>query len=302
MGWRSKLTYQEVAATGIVRSLPVLAYYGDLDSATAVLTENPLLADDPEAFAVAAENGHEMIVRLMLRHQPRLAERVAIMARTWELTEFLFQNGMNSNLPGWLGVTPLHRFAERGDVEKAAIFLDHGADLDARDDEFCTTPLGYAARTGKLRMVEFLLRRGAKVKLSDGPAWATPIALATYRGFDEIVRVLNAFETTGTLPVYSVQSMESLANDFVVACESGEAGAIQRIIDHFYIRRPMSWDRPQESVRISGLRRFVHDRLPRKPQKDSDTLELSGAQLLVARSYGFDSWRELLVTLCLHGS
>src|SRR5262245_28630947 len=275
MGWRSKLTYQEVVATGIVRSLPVLAYYGDLDSATAVLTENPSLADDPEAFAAAAENGHEMIVRLMLRHQPRLAERVAIVARTRELTEFLFQNGMNPNLAGWLGVTPLQRFAQQGDVEKAAIFLDHGANLHARDDEFCTTPLGHAARTGKLRMVEFLLRRGAKVKLSDDLVWATPIALAAYRGFGEIVRVLNDYETTGALPVYSVQSMESLANDFVVACASGEVRAFQRIIDHFYIRRPMAWDHPEASVRISRLRRFVRDRLPRKPQNESNTFELS---------------------------
>ena len=109
----------------------------------------------------------------------------------------LFQSGMNPNLREWLGVTPLHRFARQGDVDKAAIFLDHGASLDARDEEFCTTPLGYAAAWGKLRMVEFLLQRGARLTLPDEPVWATPLALATARGHDDIVRVLRAHELEG---------------------------------------------------------------------------------------------------------
>src|SRR5687768_910807 len=192
MGWRSTLSYQQVAATGIARSLVVLACYGDLDTARAVLADDPALADDPEALAAAATRGHEAIVRLMLQHRPRLAERVAVVGRSRELTELLFQSGMNPNLTGWLGVTPLHRFARHGEVEKAGIFLDHGANIDARDEELCTTPLGYAAAAGQRRMVEFLLQRGARLTLPGDPAWATPIALATYRGHDAIVRVLEA--------------------------------------------------------------------------------------------------------------
>jgi hypothetical protein len=192
VGWRSALTYEQVAATGIARSLEVLAYYGDLAAATAVVTANPSLADDPGALAAAAQHGHEAIVRLLLRHQPRLAERVAVAASTRELTELLFRHGMNPNLARWLGVTPLHGFARQGEEEKAAIFLDHGANLHARDEEFCTTPLGYAAHAGKRKMVEFLLRRGAKPSLPDDLAWATPIALAAHRGHHQIVRLLKA--------------------------------------------------------------------------------------------------------------
>ena len=100
---------------------------------------------------------------------------------------------MNPNLAGWLGVTALHRFAREGDVAAAEVFLDHGANLHARDEEFCATPLGYAAAAGKRRMVEFLLERGAKVSLPDDPAWATPIALATYRGHKAIAQLLAAW-------------------------------------------------------------------------------------------------------------
>jgi ankyrin repeat protein len=192
MGWRSRLTYRKIVATGIVRSLVVLAHYGDLEGATGLLAADPSRADDPEALAAAAERGHESIVRLLLQHRPSVVERVAVAAKTRALTELLFQNGMNPNLRAWLGVTPLHRFARQGEVDNAAIFLDHGADIHARDEEFCTTPLGYAALAGKLRMAEFLLHRGAGPTLPDGPAWAAPSALAAFRGHDEIACLLRA--------------------------------------------------------------------------------------------------------------
>ena len=195
MGWRSRLTYRQVAATGITRSLVVLAHYGDLDGVTALLASTPSLADNPEALANAAENGHDAIVRLLLQHQPRLATHVALVAKTPALTDFLFESGMNPNLRGWLGITPLHRFAREGAIDRAAVFLDHGADLRLRDEEFCTTPLGYAALNGRLAMVEFLLRRGATVRLPDDPAWATPLALALHRGHDEVACLLRAHDT-----------------------------------------------------------------------------------------------------------
>ena len=192
MGWPSRLSYQQVAATGIARSLVVLVSYGDIETATAVLAADPSLAEDPDALAAAARAGHERLVRLILQHRPRVAERIAVAAKSRALTELLFERGMNPNLAGWLGVTALHRFAREGDIASAAVFLDRGANLHARDEEFCTTPLGYAAAAGQRRMVEFLLERGAKVTLPDDLAWATPSALANYRGHRAIARLLKA--------------------------------------------------------------------------------------------------------------
>jgi len=194
VGWPSRLSYRQVAATGIARSLVVLASYGDVEAAKAALAKDSSLADDPDALAAAARAGHEPIVRLILQHRPRVVERVAVAAKSRALTELLFQSGMNPNLPGWLAVTALHRFAREDNVDGAAVFLDHGANLHARDEEFCTTPLGYAAAAGKRRMVEFLLERGARISLPDDLAWATPIALATYRGRGAIVRLLEAHD------------------------------------------------------------------------------------------------------------
>ena len=114
----------------------------------------------------------------MLRYQPSLPERIAVGAKTRELNELLFKHGMNPSGPDWLGVTPLHHFAKKGDVEKAAVFIDHGADLHARDDDICSTPLGWAAKFGKMNMVELLLtsRRQAE------PARRSPLGHAAGMG------------------------------------------------------------------------------------------------------------------------
>jgi ankyrin repeat protein len=180
---------------GAARKVHLLAYYNDLKTAAAVFAVNPALANDPEALANAAAEGHEGFVRLLLRYHPDLPRRVAfpgwaVGAKTRGLNELLFQHGMNPSTPDWLGITPLHEFARKGDVEKAAIFLEHGADLHARDEDICSTPLGWAAKFRQKRMVEFLVQRGAKPNLADDPPWATPLAWANRRGHTEIAEWL----------------------------------------------------------------------------------------------------------------
>ena len=97
---------------------------------------------------------------------------------------------MNPNQPDWLGITRLHEFARKGDVENATLFLDHGADLHARDEDLCSTPLAWAAKFGQPAMVEMLLSRGAQPNLPDDPPWATPLAWAMRRGHGEVVSLL----------------------------------------------------------------------------------------------------------------
>jgi len=188
-----------LCSNGAAREVHLLAYHGDVQTAAAVFAANPALADDPEALENAAGEGQESFVRLMLRYQPDLPRRVAVGVRsqgpdasikTRELAELLFQHGMDPSHPDWLHVTSLHRFAQRGDLENAMIFLDHGADIHARDEDICSTPLGWAAKFGRIAMVELLLNRGASPNLPDDPPWATPLAWATKRGHNEIVDLL----------------------------------------------------------------------------------------------------------------
>ncbi len=138
----------------------------------------------------------------MLRYQPDLATRIAVGVKsqgpsepikTRALTDLLFEQGMNARYQNWLGITPLHTYAKRNDIENATIFLEHGADINAVDDEFYSTPLGYAARYGKQQMVNFLLKQGADPNLPHQPAWARPLAWATKRGHEEIIALLKQY-------------------------------------------------------------------------------------------------------------
>jgi ankyrin repeat protein len=175
-----------------------MAYYGDVQTAAAVFAANPALADDPEALTNAAGEGREAFVRLLLRYEPDLPRRItfpywSVGAKTRELNELLFRHGMDPSQPDWLRVTPLHHFARKGDVDNAMLFIDHGADLHARDEEISSTPLGWAAKFGQVGAVELLLRRGAKPNLAEDPPWATPLAWASRRGYVEIGELLKQF-------------------------------------------------------------------------------------------------------------
>jgi ankyrin repeat protein len=273
---------------GASRPVDLLAHYGDVMTAAAVFAANPALADDPGALSSAAGNGHEGFVRLMLRYQPDLAQRIGGAGASRELTELLFAHGMNPNHSDWLRGTPLHEFARKGEVEKAAIFIDHGADLHARDEAICSTPLGWAAKFGKTLMVELLLRRGAKPNRPDDPPWATPLAWATRRGHGRVVALLKQYEKEGALPApFNLGQYEALAKDLVEAYRSGDAGAMQRLQDHYQDDRAPTWEQLRGQVRQRlGMRSDSED--------GSDNLALADAQLLVARAHGFESWPRLV--------
>jgi ankyrin repeat protein len=183
---------------GASRAAHLLAYDGDVRTAAAVFAASPALADDPEALVNAAGQGHEAFVRLLLRYRPDLPRRLtfpawSVGAKTRALNELLFEHGMDPSQPDWLRITPLHQFARTGDVETALIFIEHGADLNARDEDVCSTPLGWAAKFGTANMVELLLKHGARPNLPDDQpdlAWATPLAWALRRGHVDVVSML----------------------------------------------------------------------------------------------------------------
>jgi len=82
--------------------------------------------------------------------------------------------------------TVLHEMAYKGEIRKAALLLDHGADVNAIDEEFQSTPLGLAARWGHRAMAALLLERGADPNGAGRPS-STPIEWARKKGHVELV-------------------------------------------------------------------------------------------------------------------
>jgi len=104
---------------------------------------------------------------------------------------FLLEHGMDANHMNWHRLTLLHHMAAEGEIGKARLLLDHGARIDAIDEEYRSTPLGLAARRNQLTMVELLLSRGADVHRAGMP-WATPLAWAVKKGHDAVAGRLRA--------------------------------------------------------------------------------------------------------------
>jgi ankyrin repeat protein len=106
----------------------------------------------------------------------------------------LLQRGIDPNITR-RGETALHYAAARANPTEAqrmrfaAMLLDHGARLDARDELLRSTPLGWACRWGRRELVEMLIARGAPV-VEDAEAWATPLAWATKMGHGGISELL----------------------------------------------------------------------------------------------------------------
>lgn len=101
------------------------------------------------------------------------------------IAALLLENGMSAQHQSWQHVTLLHDMAHGGDVAKARLLLDHGAEIDAIDEEYSATPLGVAARFGQRRMVAWLLERGADPS-KGGAAWSTPLRWARSKGHGDI--------------------------------------------------------------------------------------------------------------------
>jgi ankyrin repeat protein len=119
-----------------------------------------------------------------------------------EIIGWLLDAGMTPNDSDWLRVSSLHRLAigsmkhgsdgreYRHHTEAMRLFVEAGADLNARDEEFHSTPLGWAARWGRPEAVKLLLERGAATNLPDDLPWATPLAWARQKGHTGIVSML----------------------------------------------------------------------------------------------------------------
>ena len=165
------------------------------------LTDRPELALNELAswgegiLAVPANRGDRAMLELLMEYDARVPSVTkwgrAYYFKRYEIAKFLIENGMNANHVSWQRVTMLHDMAHEGDIPKARLLLDHGADINLIDDEYQSTPLGFAARWGHRPMVKFLLERGADPNKS-GAEWSTPLVWALKRGHTDIVTDLKS--------------------------------------------------------------------------------------------------------------
>jgi ankyrin repeat protein len=149
------------------------------------LVRDPHLAWSEGILSGPANRRRSDMIELLMRYGARVPDIAkwgrAYYFKHYDIGALLLTRGMNPNHMTWHRTTLLHDMAWEGDVRKLSLLLDHGADIDAVDDEFRSTPLGFAARWGRREIVVHLIERGADPNKSGAP-WATPLAWAQKKG------------------------------------------------------------------------------------------------------------------------
>ena len=99
-------------------------------------------------------------------------------------------NGANVNArdENKYGTTVLMRAAKHGHAEVAGLLLEHGADINAKDNEGWTALMGAAWR-GHAEMINFLLEHGADIDAKDNEGW-TALMKAAWKGYAEAAKIL----------------------------------------------------------------------------------------------------------------
>jgi ankyrin repeat protein len=171
-----------------------------------------LIQEDPKSAergcggiftAVVTRQKRDLLKRLLdagVRVPPVVTGCQSYLLEQADMLLTLLDSGMNPDTCSWQGQTLLHCLCRpdpdgkeaESNTLRAAMLLDAGASISAREDQYSSTPLGWAARHNNPAMVNFLLSRGAPTNLPDDKTWATPLAWATRRGHSEIVSILRA--------------------------------------------------------------------------------------------------------------
>ncbi len=194
----SKELISLLASYGGVMGVELTCYSGEVETLAAMLHANPKLRMD-EGVSWLISEGHRQCMELLLRHQPGILKDGVLPGAAWwasaspkdpEYARWLITQGLDINRGNWLGITLLHRCAGKANMEMAAVCIEQGADINAVEGLYSSTPLGWAAREGKKEMVEWLLDKGADPALPKEEPWAQPMAWAQRRGHDAITALL----------------------------------------------------------------------------------------------------------------
>jgi ankyrin repeat protein len=115
-----------------------------------------------EAFLAAAMQGDAATVRRLADDHPEYlrsphAMFAAIQQARTDIAELLLEMGVSPNVSDHRGMSALHFAAQSGRVEIARLLIARGANIDAIERNYNSTPLGHANYQGRTEMVAILV-------------------------------------------------------------------------------------------------------------------------------------------------
>ncbi|WP_377192862.1 ankyrin repeat domain-containing protein [Ruegeria meonggei] len=149
---------------------------GNLEAVVEALEAN---SDGPKALSrplfFAAQRGHAEVVKVLLEHGADANTsytfgspiHAAARANDTAVVALLLENGTNPDLiAGDFDQSPIHEAAARAAIEAAELLIEHGADVNFRNNKG-RPPIHAAAMSGKKDMVDFLRINGATPNLPE---------------------------------------------------------------------------------------------------------------------------------------
>ena len=83
----------------------------------------------------------------------------------------------------------LLNYSKKGDLSGVIKSIEHGADVNCKDNHYGWTPLHYSSERGHLDIVKYLIEHGADVNCESINGW-TPLHLSSREGYLDIVKHL----------------------------------------------------------------------------------------------------------------
>ncbi len=157
-------------------------------------------------FLIAARNGYEKVVRLLLKHFKVNIEQVGTVkfdgyviegatglwcaagAGHFEVVKTLLEQGANVNHPTFSNSTPLRAACFDGRLDLVRYLIQHNADIHI-PNKYNNTCLMIACYKGHKEVVSFLLEKGANPD-AKAHCGATALHFSAERGYLEIVKEL----------------------------------------------------------------------------------------------------------------
>lgn len=176
----------------LVTPLILAAYLGKLKIVEVLLNHEAnicfQLDDRMSALRVATENGHQAIVRTLLRQCVDMSSRTKQWMLPFRRAEHLNMPVDNHLLQSNAGIdllqtkeriTPLHIAVEQGSMRVISSLLDRGADINARTNKG-VAPLHKAVEKECMSVMNFLLDQGAEINIRTNKLM-TPLHIAVER-------------------------------------------------------------------------------------------------------------------------
>ena len=176
---RHKEIVQALLATGVELDVFEASAIGQEDRVKALLKKdaslaNAFAADGFTPLGLAAYFAQKAVAEMLVAGGARVNQAAknsmkvmplhsAVSSRQLEIARLLIEHGADVNARQQGGVTALHGTAAHGQIELAKLLLSHGADVNAKMDDG-STALDLAVKNNQTEMADLLRKHGTSAR------------------------------------------------------------------------------------------------------------------------------------------